>query len=151
MYLMRVIPPKQLKWFMHEFDAVLEKGFHELVGIRLEKKWWRLAQLPPKYGGMGIRSGLRTFGAQHLCSLVKSSCNVGKIVGSWNVDAVARRDTEDWLNNAREEKVDIADLIHRIQARDATAISHHNASLSEILSSQYQYSLVQLCELTEQD
>ena len=69
MYLMRVIPPRQLAKFLEGFDRVLQKGFEGLLGIKIEEKCWRLAQLPTKFGGMAVRSGLRTFGAQHLCSL----------------------------------------------------------------------------------
>ena len=68
MYLMRVIPPRQMRSFMKDFDQLLKKGFERLLGIAIKEKWWRLAQLPPKHGGMALRSGLRTQGAQHLCS-----------------------------------------------------------------------------------
>ena len=67
-YLMRILPPSQLALFMEEFDAVLRKGFEDLIGKSIEHKWWRLAQLPAKFGGMAMRSGLRTFGAKNtLC------------------------------------------------------------------------------------
>ena len=80
-YLMRVLPPRQMRSFMEEFDKVLHIGFEGLLGISIEDKWWRLAQLPPKFGGMAIRSGLRTYGAQRICSLEKSAENVDRIVG----------------------------------------------------------------------
>ena len=91
-YLMRVIPTRQLEKFMKDFDNVLQKGSEVIMGIPIKKKWWRLAQLPPKYGGMALRSGLQTYGAQHLCSLAKSANNVDRIVGGWNVIAIAKRD-----------------------------------------------------------
>ena len=107
MYLMRVIPPQQLMTFMEDFDKVLHRGFEELLGIKIEQKWWRLAQLPAKFGGMGLRSGLRTFGAQHLCSLAKSAKNVDRIVNGWNAVAIAKAETRAWLNDACEQSVDI--------------------------------------------
>ena len=60
---MRILPPRQVAFFMEKFDAVLRKGFEDLVGKSLEDKWWRITRLPAKYGGMAMRSRLRTFGA----------------------------------------------------------------------------------------
>ena len=90
-YLMRIVPPRQLASFMGKFDAVLRKGFEELLGKRLEEKWWRLAQLPAKFGGMALRSGLRTFGAQHIVSLAKTSSEVNRIVGSYDACSQSER------------------------------------------------------------
>ena len=143
MYLMRVLPPRQLESFMKSFDKELKSGFEVLLGIQLEEKWWRLAQLPAKYGGMAMRSGLRTLGAQHLCSLAKSADHVERIVGSWNVIAIAKQETEAWLNNACEEKVDIENLVTQLR----TGKDEDNNRISGF---KYQYSLAQLCELDEQ-
>ena len=96
-YLMRILPPRQLASFMGEFDAVLRKGFENLIGKSIEHKWWRLAQLPAKFGGMAMRSGLRTFGAHHIVSLTKTSAEVKRIVGSFDACGVAKRETEAWL------------------------------------------------------
>ena len=92
---------------MQDFDVVLRKGFEKLIGIELEDKWRRLAQLPPKYGGMGLRSGLKTYGAQHLCSLAKSADNVERITGSWDLVSIAHRETGKWLSKATDKPVDI--------------------------------------------
>ena len=43
---------------MEDFDAVLRKGFEDLIGKTLEGRWWRVAQLPAKFGGMAMRGGL---------------------------------------------------------------------------------------------
>ena len=147
MYLMRVIPPRQLCEFMENFDALLQKGFEKLLGIKIEEKWWRLTQLPPKYGGLALRSGLRTYGAQHVCSLAKSSTNVGRIVGGWDVVEIAKRDTERWLNDALEDKIDIAKFVYEIQARSNLPVKH---SGRDHRIGNYRYSLAQLCELSEQ-
>ena len=132
---------------MNEFDTTLQEGFEALLGIPIKKKWWRLTQLPPKYGGMGLRSGLRTYGAQHLCSLAKSAKNVEKIVGGWDVDAVAKRHIGDWLDNALQENTDVAKIVNDMKSGDATRSSWRK-SFDGVDS--YCYSLAQLCELTEQ-
>ena len=57
LYLMRVLPPSKLGSFMKEFDQLLRKEVEILLGIAIKGKSWRLAQLPPKYFGMALRSG----------------------------------------------------------------------------------------------
>ena len=144
MYLMRVLPPRQLGKFMTDFDKVLHTGFEGLLGIKIDEKWWRLAQLPPKFGGMSLRSGLRTFGAQHLYSLAKSANNVDRIVNGWDVVDIARRETGVWLSKACEEKVDIEVLVNQLSA------GKNNKPNDCIDGLNYNYSLAQLCELNEQ-
>ena len=94
---------------------------------------------------MALRSGLRTYGAQHLCSLAKCSVNVKRIVGGWDLIAVAKCDTEDWLCKTRGETVNIANIVNKIQAPTKSS----KLGISDLAGS-YQYSLAQLCELSEQ-
>ena len=144
MYLMRVIPPQQLMTFMEDFDKVLHRGFEELLGIKIEEKWWRLAQLPAKFGGMPLRSGLRTFGAQHLCSLAKSAKKVDRIVNGWDVVGIANSETGTWLKDSCEQSVDIEFWVNRLkEGKDAKA-------KYRVDGCNYNYSLSQLCELNEQ-
>ena len=132
---------------MQNFDALLKKGFEILIGVELDEKWWRLAELPAKYGGRSLRSELKTRVAQHLCSLAKSADNVGRIVGGWDDFSVAHRDTSKWLNSARNEQVDTTKTAQEVQAQSSgwTNDNHRKDRVSE-----YQYSLAQLCELFEQ-
>ena len=44
MYLMRVIPPRQLVRFMEYWDKVLHKGFEGLIGIRIEEIFGQVCQ-----------------------------------------------------------------------------------------------------------
>ena len=76
---MRILPPRQISEFMKGFDMVLRKGFEEIIGCPLSNRWWSLAKLPPKFGGMSMRSGLHTFGAQHLVSISKSAIEVNRL------------------------------------------------------------------------
>ena len=106
-YLMRILQPKVIASFMRDFDAILRKGFEKLIGKNLEDRWWRAAQLPAKFGGMAMRSGLRTFGAQHIVSLAKTSNEVKRIVGDWDACTVAKQDTEEWLLKACQGEVTV--------------------------------------------
>ena len=72
-YLMRILPPTQISRFISDFDATLRKGFEQLLGIPMDDLSWEIAKLPPKYGGMGWRTGLHTFGAHYIASLSKNS------------------------------------------------------------------------------
>ena len=98
-----------------------------------------MAQLPAKFGDMAVR----TFGAQHLCSLAKSAHNVERIVGEWDVVTAVKCETEDWLKNTCEESVDVEVLVNRQRAGDYKA----NAQVPGCTCN---YSLAQLCELNEQ-
>ena len=40
-YLMRILPPRQMTCFLQEFDKLLKKGFEKILGIWLPEKWWR--------------------------------------------------------------------------------------------------------------
>ena len=57
-YLMRILPPRQIRDFMQSFDKVLREGFKDILGCSLSDRWRKLAQLPPKFGGMSMRSGI---------------------------------------------------------------------------------------------
>ena len=98
-YLTRILPPRQVHDFMLKFDKILRTGFERIIGTTLSEKWWRLAQLTPKFGGMSMRSGLTTYGAQHLVSLAKSAAEVERIVGKYDVLQLAKRETQSWLNH----------------------------------------------------
>ena len=41
---------------------------------------WEIAKLPPKYGGMGWKTGLHTFGAHYLTSIAKNATSIEDIV-----------------------------------------------------------------------
>ena len=67
---MRTLPPRQIKKFLTGWDGVLRDAFEKLINITLDDKWWAIVRLNSKYGGMGLKSGIHTAGAQHLTSLV---------------------------------------------------------------------------------
>ena len=127
--------------FMGDFDAVLRKGFDVLIGKSLDEKWWRLAQLPAKFGGMAMRSGLRTFGAQHIVSLIKTSAEVSRIVGSYNACDVAKRETKEWLTNACRGEITVEQVVDKI--------GKENENVGVGLQRQRIYSIAKFCELHE--
>ena len=114
-YLMRILPPRQLGDFMRSFDKVLRKGFEDILECSLTDRWWRLAQLPPKFGGMSMRSDIHTYGAQHIVSISKSAFEVNRIVKGWNSIDLAKRETGEWLNEACRETVDVENLVRKLQ------------------------------------
>ena len=70
-HLMRTIPPNQLMKFLKGFDSELKKAMENILGHDLNKEQWLTCQLPAKYGGLGLRSGMLIAGAQHVMSLRK--------------------------------------------------------------------------------
>ena len=120
-YLMRILPPRQIDDFMIKFDGVLREGFEKLIGTKLSNKWWRLTQLTPKFGGISMRSGLTTYGAQHLVSLSKSATEVKRIVGEYDVLQVAKREAGTWLDEMCCGNVDIEELVAKHIAANRNA------------------------------
>ena len=70
---------------MSLFDQLVKKGFETLLGTSISPKWWRLAQLPSKFGGMAMRTGLKTFGAHYMTSLVKTAASTEKLLGAYDL------------------------------------------------------------------
>ena len=71
-HLMRSMPPNEIRNFLTGYDNVLRRAFEKLINKKLEDKWWGVARMNSKYGGMGLKCGLKTTAAQHLTSLVMS-------------------------------------------------------------------------------
>ena len=124
----------------------MKKGFENILGIWLPEKWWRLAQLPPKFGGLAIRSGLRTHGAHHLTSLAKTAIDVRRIVTTYNVLALAERETKAWFNRMCESHVDLNQIILSTQSAE----NKHIWDASSPANIKNQLSTAQFCEWYEQ-
>ena len=83
-HLMRTIPPRQIEKFPRDYDSALREGFEKLIDMKLEDKWWQVARLQSKHGGMGLRTGLHTTGAKHFSSLAKCSRDIAKFLPDWD-------------------------------------------------------------------
>ena len=111
----------------------------------LEAKWWRLAKLPAKYGGLGLRSGLSTLGAQHTVSLVKCSQGIKTFVPNFNPTELIQQETKQWLSEHLDNAdIDIARLMDRIRGNPAKPSDQPNSTQAS------KDSLAQLCELFEE-
>ena len=136
-HLLRTIPPRQSEDFVTAFDEVLRHGFEKLIGTKLEKKWWRVARLPPKFGGMAMRSGTSSLGAQYAVSVTKCSPEISKMVGEiYKAEKIIARDAKHWLDKTLGKDVDVEALV--------TELQHRNKDKS------FRLSLAQRCELAEQ-
>ena len=111
-HLLRTIPPHQLRKFLYGFDEALRKAFEKLIDQKLSERWWRIVRLPPKYGGFGLRSGVKVAGAQHLMSLIKCSPEMKYHTNGWNLNSVAKLSTENWLKNLLGAETNINSLIN---------------------------------------
>ena len=74
--------------FFLEYDRILRKGFEDLIESKLQDKWCHVAGLSRMYGGMVLKPGLVTSGAQHLTSLVSSKEGIKKFLRSWDLEKV---------------------------------------------------------------
>ena len=91
-YLMRILPPLQISCFITQFDTLVRSGFEQILGIPMDDLWWDIAKLPPKYGGMGWKTGSHTYGAHYIASLAKTAYSVRRILPSYNPERIAERD-----------------------------------------------------------
>ena len=115
-HLMRTVPPSQIEDFLVEYDNILRKALQDLIGSTLEDKWWSIARLSSKHGGVGLKSGATVFGAQHLMSLVACTEGIQKFCQTWNLNAVATASTKKWLQRRLNHTIDVQLVIRSINA-----------------------------------
>ena len=132
-HLMRTIPPCQIEQFLRDYDLTVREAFENLIDFKLEDRWWSLARLQSKHGGMGMRTGITTAGAQHFSSLAKCSKDITKFVPDWDGCAIAVETTGCWL----EQKLNTIEFNEEFQK-----IKDGNKVDSELIISQK-------CELEE--
>ena len=134
---MRTVSPEQSTPFIIAFDTALKRGLERILGAHLDCKWWRQAQLPLKYGGMGLRSGKSRYGAQHFVSLIKWSAAITTCITEFNGPALALEKCGRCLSTALE---------HNITTEEAgRMIEKINCAIQNATT----LSLAQLCELFE--
>ena len=118
-HLMRSLPPRQISNFLQGYDKVLRKGFQTLINKTLEDRWWAVARMNSKYGGMGLKSGLHTAGAQHLTSLAMSADDIIKFVPSWNVYKTAEEATGKWLSTQLGKNINVRFTVDSVISGDS--------------------------------
>ena len=60
---------------------------------------WQVAKWPPKYSGIGWRTGLHTYGTNYLTSITKNAEHIERIVHHWDATSIAEREVGEWLNH----------------------------------------------------
>ena len=100
--------------FLEGYDKALRTGFEKLIGKTLDDRWWEIARMNSKHGGMGLKSGLKTAGAQHLTSLAMSYDDILKFVLSWNLYEVAEETTANWLSRQLGKDVDSKSIVNAV-------------------------------------
>ena len=76
---------------------------------------WEIAKLPPKYGGMGWKTGSHTYGAHYIASLAKTSDRVCSISPSHDTLSIAQRDASNWLRGISPTTITIRNMIEKIR------------------------------------
>ena len=117
-YLMRILPPNQISNFIKQFDTIVKSGFEQLLGITIRDLWWEVAKLPPKYGGMGWKTGSHTFAAHYITSLAKTAEAVCRITDKHNPLTIAQTNAAKWLSKLAPPNVTIKKIMLAIQNAD---------------------------------
>ena len=115
---MRTVPPRQIEAFIGELDSTIRGAFERLLGTRMSNLTWTIAKLPPKYGGMGWRTGLQTYGAQYISSIAKTAKVVERIVPGYNPTEQAMRCANEWLIKHAGPAHDAATALKNIRTKD---------------------------------
>ena len=137
-YLMRILPPPQISAFVSQFDATLRRGFEKILGTPMDDLQWEIAKLPPKYGGMGWKTGSHTYGAHYIASLTKTSAPVCSISPSHATLPIAQRNATEWLHRIAPPNVTIEMMINTIRK---PASYNSNQNLAKI-----KLSIAQQCD-----
>ena len=95
----------------------MKDGFETVIDTKFQDKMWRLVRLPAKFGGMRLRSGVATHGAQYSVSVVKNSENIKRMLpdGEWDPAEVIKRDSKSWLEKTIGKEIDAAHLVSQLQ------------------------------------
>ena len=117
-HLMRTVPPQQIEAFIGELDSTIRGAFEGLLGTHMSNLTWTIAKLPPKYGGMGWRTGLQTYGAQYISSIAKTAKVVERIVPGYNPTEQAMRCANEWLIKHAGPAHDAATALKNLRTKD---------------------------------
>ena len=110
-YLMRILPPTQTSAFIEKFDTIVRSGFEKILGIPINDLWWDIAKLPPKYGGMGWKTGSHTYGAHYVTSLAKTTDSVRRIIPDHDPASIAEYGATKWMQHFAPPDVTIKSMI----------------------------------------
>ena len=117
-HLMRTLPPHQSKPFLLKFDRLVRTGFQRLLNHDLEDKWWRIAKLPVKFGGVGLRTGTTTAAAQFAVCIAKCGEDLCRILGeSYDPGAVINSYAKDQLEEILGDAVSTDGLLDDLGKR----------------------------------
>ena len=112
---MRTTPPRKITTFITEFDATLRTAFESLIEYDISGQIWEIAKLPPKYGGMGWRTGLHTYGAHYLTSIAKNATSIEGIVPAWDAASIGKQEVDEWLHFHAGSGHDAAVMVNNIR------------------------------------
>ena len=114
-HLMRTTPPRQITTFITEFDTTLRTAFESLIESDISAQIWEIAKLPPKYGGMGWRTGLHTYGAHYLTSIAKNDTSIEGIVPAWDAASIGKQEVDEWLHFHADSGHNAAVMVNNIR------------------------------------
>ena len=80
---------------------------------------WEVAKLPQKYGGMGWKTGLHTFGAHYLTSIAKNATSIEGIVPTWDAASIGKQEVSEWLRLHAGPGHDAAEMVNNIRKSGA--------------------------------
>ena len=145
-HLARTVPPRQIAAFFDEFDTVLRAAFEELIGTELEDRWWRQCQMTGKNGGISLRSGKNTFGAQHVMSLLVTEGLVKRFVPDYDVVSVIKEECAAWFEEKCAGSIEIEKIVEHFRSHKEI-----DTGVADVFQGgSYKLSLAQTCELFEQ-
>ena len=106
-HLQRVLPPKQIAWFNEEYDKLIKDAYSSLLGVHDIPSWsWKIQKLPPRLGGVLLRTGLGLSATNYSQSLASATENVKIFLPDWDPEKVFQEDAWRVLEADVNAKID---------------------------------------------
>ena len=148
-HILRTTPPGQLRRFIQIFDDMEKVALEKIIGTdRIEDAFWKVAKLPPKFGGLGFRTGLEICGAQYIMSVIKCTAGIRRFAADWDPAKVIRADALKWLEKSLGVPIEVDKLVNSMLVSESVGSGNSLEGITGVDCGSL--SLAQVCELREQ-
>ena len=94
-------------WFNEEYDKLIREAYSSLLGVHDIPSWsWKIQELPPRLGGVLLRTGYGLSATNYSQSLASANSSMKKFLPLWDQTKVFREDAWHELEADLSSKID---------------------------------------------